>query len=159
MRSSTTLSRVNLRGGIGSPCNNVRRSCGWKTDSSNWQPKDWILFCNADEAGDKSQLTSEVELSDGAFQFDFRCPSTEKAAELPKLMIGEVLIDVTAAAGPRSGEWNRMEILLKGGTETVSLNGQRLTQHEAHGKGGAISILPTGVSTEFANLYVRSATN
>ena len=156
---------------------------GWKADDEtkkHWQPRDTVLHYD----GMGQELRTEKEYGDAEFVVDFKFP--EKQGEKPtscELVLREnreasVLLtfkadgtfvhqfpagEYFARSKPRilkelqpAGQWNRLKVVVKGKSLTVTVNGKEVENHattEPEPKSQFV-LRPEG-EMDFANPFVR----
>jgi 3-keto-disaccharide hydrolase len=150
---------------------------GWKTDGAamkHWQPKDWVLhFDGPGEAKDVA-LRTEKEHGDAEFVVDYRFPPKKDAGctiglrdgdnlELTLTPAGKVTVLAPGTRAGRdapgvkpAGQWNRLQVAIKGPAVEVTVNGQFVLSMKRSGlpAKGTFALRPEG-AMDFGNLFVR----
>jgi hypothetical protein len=154
---------------------------GWMADAEtkqHWQPRDTVLHFD----GKGKELRTEKKFGDAEFIADFRFPAGKSATctftfrddgkgDGVKLRLTPGGEKVGMEGGPdgrwtidtrenlkSGGQWNRLQITLKGNTVAFTINGKPAGIGEAQLGGlpakGALVLRPE-VAMDFANLFVR----
>ena len=136
---------------------------GWRADADiakHWRAQDWTLVHD----GSGPPLTSISEFGDGLFTADFRWSDPTGAGDWRTLLgarFGEALAKLAATgqdAEKKPGEWNRLQLTLRGTSFSVSLNGRNIaTDVSVPGvpSRGQLVLRSTGHRVEWANLLVK----
>ncbi len=149
---------------------------GWKADDEakkHWQPKDTVLHFD----GQGKELRTEKEYGDAEFVVDFRFPQNKDAPcsfAFREWKGGELKLTLTPGGRltgfgtdgqlltsenlKPAGQWNRLQLTLKGKEVTLTINRKPVSIAKAEFKElppkGAFRLLPEG-EMDFANLFVR----
>ena len=151
---------------------------GWKADADanrHWQPRDYVLHYD----GKGKELRTEKEYADAEFIADFRIPAQKgKTLQPCKLEFrDQVFLEVPLTKDhslsfiqptgveqrlkrvknlKANGQWNRLQVALKGTTFRVALNGEAAGEIDMKGAApkGFLALLPSE-EMDFANLFVR----
>ncbi len=143
---------------------------GWKTTTPDrWQPSDWRLALKAGEPG--KPLWTEAEFGDCEFIVDVKVPGkspTDFALLLrgsesagTTVSLGELMPRGTIDAqeeGIKRGEWNRVNVKVKGRAVTLAINGREIRRQELPADAparGPIGLVDIGTKMECANFFVK----
>jgi len=149
---------------------------GWKADDEakkHWQAKDTVLHSD----GQGKELRTEKEYGDAEFVVDFRFPQNKDAPcsfAFREWKGGDLKLTLTPGGRTTgfgtggqlltsenlkpAGQWNRLQVTLKGQEVTLTINRKPVSISKAEFKDlppkGAFRLLPEG-EMDFANLFVR----
>jgi hypothetical protein len=152
---------------------------GWQVRSGRirgWQASDWTLRTTGATGGDIPSLWTTKSLGDFELILDWRLTSALanangsgvclRGSETAVLELGNQATGSGSARGTPAkaradkppGEWNRLEIQVRGGVVTARLNGLMVSEKVSlpglPGR-GPIGLMNPAASMEFANLYYR----
>lgn len=122
---------------------------GWHP-GTGWKSRDWELVS---EAGAEPLVTTESFKGDIGFIVDLK---RRENSGTPHLSIRgtRIPIDPTSPHLEKTGSYNRIEGVLKGGTLSLTINGKDAGNFPGIPAEGPISLIPEG-PTDWANPYVR----
>ncbi|MCA9063170.1 MAG: DUF1080 domain-containing protein [Planctomycetaceae bacterium] len=123
---------------------------GWAAADQAWHSRDWILAADASAA----TLASSESFGEVQFLFDLRRAGNDSV----EIHIAGASVSLGGESGialSAPGTWDRVEVTVKNGQQTVRVNGEPRDSREIGTPArGPIRITPSG-AMEFAGLYVR----
>ncbi|MCA9058574.1 MAG: DUF1080 domain-containing protein [Planctomycetaceae bacterium] len=130
---------------------------GWQTESTAWQPADWVLR-TTDEAGKDDVLISERSQAGGSLMFDLRRRESGAAVQVEFCGVTIELTAQDSEVGSKlspQGQWDRLEMTVAAGHLSVAINDQLVIVNKpVTTAAGPIRLTPGG-GVDLAGLYLR----
>lgn len=130
---------------------------GWKVGDGqeHWVARNWCLA--HDGAG--GDLRTEKSFGDVMLICDWRWTGKSAPDELPEQQTAgaRVALAPVLEGAAESGQWNRLQITMRGPRRIVVLNGVKVAEDDLPDvpESGPIALQGVGAAMQFANVYVR----
>jgi hypothetical protein len=138
---------------------------GWKVapgQGGHWKAKDWILDCDGKGDATGQVLWNEKTLRDFELIVDWRLPGgsdrKERSPGVPKVRVRKSMeIPLASAEGAKAGQWNRLQVTMRGQQMMARLNDKVLVEKTLGDapREGVFGLEHSGAPIQFANIYVR----